>query len=800
MTWSFVKKYPAIVTVIPFAVGILISYYSDLKLSVIPEIFFIVILASLITCSIYLFKTINKGELFLFSYISILVFYGIFSFQFRYFKTGEDNIAVLTNDLKNKNIILRGIIAEQPEIKEDRIRILIESESADSKECSGLVLATIYKNKYGDRISNSFEYGDEIEIEGRVEPLPHQRNPGEFNYGEYLKMHDIDAVFYSYGYNRISSNGNIEKGFFRSRIIYPIKNYSIEIIDKLVGGDEGEYLKGLLLGERSNISKETKENFVNAGVAHIIAVSGLNVAYVMLIILGILTFIPIKQKYKIIITIISLLFYMNLTGNSPSIVRATVMAIIYLLAQVIERKPNNYNIISFSALVILLFDPRQLFDSGFILSYCAIFSLVIIYPVIEKLLDNSSWYVNLSRNKYTGKISKGIILLFAGTFSAQIGTLPITAIMFKKVSTVSLIANLFEIPLSNISLAIGFIMIILSPISMWLASVLASLNLFLLHIQLLMVEFCAKLDISYVETYFVDRMLFVFYYLMLIMILSLKKENYKIRIAIITLLFANFIVWRSVLDKTGKAQITYIDVGNSNSTLIKMPEGTSVLINTGSSTEKYNSAERNTIPYLKLRGINDLDLLIVTTLNYNEFRNLKYFAENFHVKKTLIPFYYKPIFENMLISSSFEKTNIEFVDCSLVVNKQGKFRIYLFYDSIYRGESMMAQFVYGDQSFLFDDAYNTEEDIINTSLFNDNNTRILKTAGSGSFDYVSSGFLLRSNPEFVIISSAGSNRKRLNTDIFTESLKHIGIKVLKTNEEGALIFETNGISTERVAW
>src|SRR4030095_5411813 len=279
-------------------------------------------------------------------------------------------------------------------------------------------------------------------------------------------------------------------------------------------------------------------------------------------------------------------------------------------------------------------------------------------------------------------------------------------------------------------------------------------------------------------------MLFVFYYLLLMLILTLKKENYKIRIAVIALLIANFMIWRSFLDKTDKVHITYLDVGNSNSTLIEMPQGTNVLINTGSSTEKYTSAERNTIPYLKTKGINALDLLVITTLNYNEFRNLKYFDENFPVRKILIPEYYKPIFENLSVGSSFKRSNIEFVDHSMIVNKLGKFRIYLYYDSLYHGESMMAQFVYGDQYFLFDDAYTTEEDMTNTSLLPENSNMILKTAGSGSFDFVSTWFLLRSNPEIVVISSSGSNRKRLNTDIFAESLKHIGIKVLKTNETG----------------
>jgi competence protein ComEC len=719
---TFVRKFPASATLIPIVFGIAISYFSGLNMGALPDSFFIVLLAVLAVFIIYLYKSLTKGELFIFSYWCLLVLFGLFSFQLRYFKTDDNNISNLTKDFKDKKCNIKGVIIEQSEVKDDKIRILIDAAKIDDISCQGEVLATVYKNKYKEDISSIYRYGDEIEIVGKLEPLPHQRNPGEFDYGKYLMMHNIDAVFISFGYSRIQKVGHTEQSFFKSKIIYPIKEYSITEIDKLVGGDEGEYLKGLVLGERSNISREMKENFVNAGVAHIIAVSGLNVAYVILIIWGVLIFIPIKHSYKVFITILFLLLYMSLTGNVPSIVRATIMASVFLLSQVIERKPNAYNIVSFAALVILLIDPRQLFDAGFILSFTAIFSIIIVYPVLEKCMRNFSWYRNLNRDNFFGKSIKAAITLFLGTLAAQLGTLPVTAIMFKKVSVVSLIANLFAIPLSNIALALGLIMIIFSTFSMWLASVFASVNSFLMYLQLELIEFCAKMDFAFVETYFVDTMMFVFYYIVLALVLTTGKVNYKARIAVIALLICNFVIWKSVFDMTNKAEITYIDVGNSNSTLIEMPQGTSVLINTGTSSDKYTSAERNIIPYLKTKDINELDLLIVTSLNRNELKSLKYLVENFPVRKILLPVYYQQIFENGLIAASFKNANIDFVENSMIINKQGKFRIYLYYDSLYKGESMMAELLYGEQSFLFNDSYELEEDLRNAAFLPDDLT------------------------------------------------------------------------------
>lgn len=107
------------------------------------------------------------------------------------------------------------------------------------------------------------------------------------------------------------------------------------------------------------------------------------------------------------------------------------------------------------------------------------------------------------------KFFKAVTALFTGTLAAQLGTL-VTAVMFKKVSIISLVANLFAIPLSNITLAIGFIMVLVSPLSLWLASVFAAVNSMLLYVQLWLIELCASFDLAYVETYFVDVLLFLF--------------------------------------------------------------------------------------------------------------------------------------------------------------------------------------------------------------------------------------------------------------------------------------------------
>jgi len=798
---SFGKKYPAALAVFPLALGVLVSYYLKLNLSTLPVWLFISGLFSLALTAIMLYSKILKKELLIYPYLLLLILFGLISFQYRYYKTDPDNISQKIKQ-SEPNAVVKGIISEQPEVKEDKVRILLQVISVNDSAASGYILASVYRNKFKEDGPVSLTYGDVVELKGKIEPLPMQRNPGEFDYGLYLKMHGVDAVFSAYGFENITLTGNEEQNPWYTYVIIPVKQYSIKTINENLSGQEGEYLKGLLLGERSNISGETKENFINAGVAHIIAVSGLNVAYVALILWAILIFIPVKHSYKIFITILCLLFYMDLTGNTPSIVRAVIMASIFLLAQIAQRKPNSYNIISFAALVILAIDPRQLFDAGFILSFSALLSIIAVYPVLNNWVNSIKWYKELNPEKYSVRSFKAVIALFLGTLAAQLGTLPITAIMFKKVSVISLLSNLFAIPLSNISLAVGFVMVILSIFSSWLGSVFGAVNQVLLFVQLTLIEYCANVDFAFVQTYFVDGMMLLIYYIVLLLILTINLRNYKIRLAASLLLVLNFAVWKDVSALTDEAEITFLNTGAANCTYIKMPGGTNVMVNAGTSNERFNSAQRTILPFIRSVGNDRIDLLIMNSMDKNEFRNLLYLLQNADVKKLMIPVYYKKIISENAFKGNFKNTEVEFVSGSKIVNRNGNFRIFIYYDSLCRGSTMMTQFLFGEQSFIFTDAVKPEEIIFNSVYLNnlDLNSQVIRVPGSGSFLTTPAEFITVVNPAYILIGETVSGRRRVNSEIFSAALKENGYNILDVGKSGAVIFKTNGDYTKRVVW
>ncbi len=791
------RKYPAIFTLLPFMFGILLAHYLNSRFFS-ANVTRILLFALVITAAFIYFKLLPHFPLSkLFCIYLLLIFVsGFIRLEQKLAAASNDNLPAIINELNDRDVQLFGSVIEQPEFNNDYIRLLVNSDSIVTSK--GVItpdikiLCRIYRNKYSEQVSRPVSYGDAVNIKGKLQNLPHKKNPGEFDYGQYLKIHGINAVFTTYGFENVSVTGASNPDFYKKNILYPVKTYTVNVIDKLVPGNEGEFLKGLVIGERSGISKKAKEDFVNAGVAHIIAVSGLNVAYVLICASLLLTFIPVPYKYKIFILILILIFYMNLTGNVPSIVRAVIMATMFLLSKLLERKPNSYSILSFSALIILLVDPEQLFDPGFILSFSAVLSIIYFYPRLEMLISRFKFYNNLDEGDYYQRpIKLSFTYLFA-TLSALLGILPITAIMFEKISIVSLFTNLVVVPLSNIAMAVGFLVILTSLVSFWLAGVFASAAALILYFLLWFIDYFAGFDFSFIETYSFDTLFFVSYYLILFTLFSMDKSNYRAKLIIIIFIAVDLFLFNTLVRRNENTAITYLDVGNSNACLISVRNDYNFLVGTGSSNNNYNASERTVIPYLKRQRIDKIDLLVVSDLDFNEFRNLVEFVIDFPVSKIILPAYYKPLFEGNLIQRVFKKSELFFADTPFSIKS---FRDVRFYVSC-RGKLMLTEFIYGNNKFAFSDPaprWTSEE-----SYGEDIN--ILRTTAAPSFDNYHPQFIMKSDPQVIITSAPSSKKKKVQTQIFEQALNYVGIETINVSNQGAAIFESDGRHIERINW
>ncbi len=800
-----VQRFFPVVTAIALSAGIYTGREMPDIVSSISSFVFVSAINILFVLLVFSYIRIKKAFLIsviIFSFSGIIL--GFVLFQKSYYKPNEQMLH-LESLAEDEDAKLYGTIIEQPSIKDDAVRLLVETDSIRTRNVVSrnnfIVLVNVYRVFRNDTINTFLDFGNSVMIEGKFNGLPRARNPGEFDYGKYLSNHGISSTFTSYGFKNFKVLGTKDENFVMKHLVLPAKKYSLKVIEKTMSGDEAEFMKGLLLGDRSNLSKEVKEDFINAGVAHIIAVSGLNVAYVLIMLNFFLSVLPMNRNIKFALMTISLLFYMLLTGSSPSIVRATIMAIAFLFSRLIERKTKNINFLGLSAIIILLIDPRQLFDSGFILSYTALLSLVLLYPVAESWLNKISFYRNLNDDYFSQKYLKIIINMLAGTFVAQVGMLPVVAIMFEKVSIVSLFANLFAIPASNASLGIGFFTVLFSLISINLAGLFAVANSVFLHIQLEIIRYCANLDFAFIEAYGTTFLFLICYYAGLAFVFAFKNWNFRFKLICLVLIIAFYFLYGSILYSRKNFVVTFIDVGNSSSALITSPQGRSVLINVGSSRNNFIASERNVIPYLKRNRVYKIDELVITSLNGNEFKSLSFFLKNFDVQRIYVPEIYRAIFNTTRINRKFVEDKVIFFSTSTMIKHDEEFRLHLFYDTNnISNRSALAELIIGKERFLFCDSYNLLDDKINQSYLS-GEYNVVKVPSTGTFDYTSPEFLIKANPKYLIVSSARERKnRRVSSKVFKRSAEELGMEYLNTFSEGAIIFETDGVMTRKINW
>ena len=622
------RNIPTLKAVLALSAGILIGAVFD-----IPHLLILLILIALIViCAVKQKKYSNSGLDLLLIY-SFLITFGIFRAGLDFYTLSENSIAHIPDTPEKNKYSIIGIINDIPDDDTNRVRFNLNVTGIlsgnDTAQIEGEIVTTIYKNRYEPETLPGLKAGDKVLLTGRLATPRGRRNPGEFDYRHYLMLHNIYKTLTVSGYKNVILLSSDNGGFVNSHIIIPAKYFATEVIEKNMYGDEAGYLKGLITGQRNDISPETKDAFIKSGVMHLIAVSGLNVAYVLIIITTILGLFRIYFKQRTAIAITALVFYCIFTGSSPSIVRASIMGILLLVAYESELKTNFYNIVGFSAFVILIFNTKQLFDPGFILSYTAVLSMVFCYerfkPILIDRLDNYEW-------RYKRYLKYALILLVT-TLAAQIGVLPVSGSYFEKISVISVVTNLVIVPIANLSLAIGFMQIITALLSEYLSSIIASANQTLLSFQLWFIKLCASLDYAYFEIYKFDTVNITLYFVALILFLTIDRKNLKFRLALVILVLLVFLLHNTDTEKNFRA--SFLDAGKGDCTVIQTPDEKTIVIDCGTKTAYYDSGERTIIPYLKRSGVKKIDLLILTGDEKTKTGGLEYIVNNFPVSKIL---------------------------------------------------------------------------------------------------------------------------------------------------------------------
>ncbi len=319
------------------------------------------------------------------------------------------------------------------------------------------------------------DYGTRLIIKGFPTDIPSPMNPDEFDYHNYMSNLQI----YHYHFLQLRDYALIDRSTPNWVQYWSItsRKYCDKVFKTYIKDQESYGLAAaLVLGIKENLTDEIKNTYSNSGIMHILAVSGMHVTLLFAII-G-FAFKPLEKKYPkwtpfiSLFSLVLLWFYAFITGLSASVLRAVVMFTLLLIAKLIDRKYNIYNVLAMAAFVMCLLDPYILFDVGFQLSYLAVLGIVFFHPFISRLyVPNyptkavwvSKWAYRWGQVRYYFINNAWTIL--AVSVAAQITTSPIGLLYFHQFPNYFLVANLIAIPLSTVVMYLNLLLLLLSGIA-----------------------------------------------------------------------------------------------------------------------------------------------------------------------------------------------------------------------------------------------------------------------------------------------------------------------------------------------
>ncbi len=580
--------------------------------------------------------------------------------------------------------------------------------------------------------------GRHIVAQGRISQPDARRNRGCFDYRLYLKGHGIYTI-------TELSKYRLKAG----RIVRPVEHFLshykglfYESIRPIMTEEDFSVLSGLLFGDKSYMNDELYEQYQNNGIAHVLAVSGLHV--------GLMYNLIVKLsggKKSLISTLISCLIlysYAALSSFSISVLRASCMILLKLIAFHIDRRYDMICAASITAIVFLFINPYQLFDSGFQLSFTAAYSLGTALPYME------SKFLKFANKHASEKLSKlGSFML--PCLAVQLGMTPLTVFHFLHISPIGIFLNPVAIALAGLILPAGLVLFIVSAAGIGVLTAAAS-GPARLFIKLLSLAGIAGENIGLSGPCTAPPLhLLILYYILFFYFFSetrikLNRQRREKPLAVIACILMLFIIF--IPKGYENPPVTFVDVGQGDCIHIHH-KGFNILIDGGGS--RYKNVGKDILrSYLLKNGVSSIDLAIVTHQDQDHAKGISELSECFNVKRIMA-----------------EGTdNDDCTICSVSIN----------------GINFL---------FMADAGKASEEALMSAYPYLKCN--VLKAGHHGSAGSSSEEFLNTLNPDVIVISCGKNNSYGHPSSEFIDRLKRLQIPNLRTDQMGAISFmEYNG--------
>ena len=742
-------------------------------------------------------------------------------------------------------LTVEGVVCAPPRVRSDRTMLAIETARVVQKGTAVSVRGKILLSVKDS--NNVFKYGNYIRVHTKLKEPRSFDNPGGFDYKEHLLYQGIRLRGYISKPSDIVILRERAGNAFRTKL-EKYRSLIRKRIRETAPSPEGDVLQALILGEKESIPEDIIQNFNRTGVSHILAISGLHVGIIACISLFIATALMKSSEYLLLrlnvfkasalLAVMPVIGYAFIAGLRISTVRAAIMILCYLVALLAGRGRDLLNILAFAAFLILVFSPPSLFDVSFQLSFTAVAAIILITPALNSLIPQATGKDALGRG-----INAAVLFILVSS-AAVVGTAPLIAFYFNRISTISLISNLCVIPAIGFAvLPLGMLLILAAPFAP-AASFLATIASFFVGIVLSIIEFLSSFPLASLPVATPTLLEIVVYYLGLLAgvrlinrwsskedeqgtalrsssIIQGIRECYRYRektilalcLGVFVLFFVAHAVWTNLSTATDQdLHVTFLDVGQGSSTLIRFPGGTAMVVDGGGFYDRGFDLGRYVVgPYLWRHKIKRIDIMVLTHPDQDHVGGLPFLAENFEVgefwsngeesenesSRSLWKIIREKRIPHRIVGSDTPERIVGGASIRILNPRQpppGK--SLPFAPSDHNNSGVVMKITLGGRSVLLpaDISEPAEAYLLNSG--SDLRADVLMVPHHGGHTSSTAPFIEAVRPGIAVISCGKDNTFGFPHPSVLDRYARAGARVLRTDRDGAVIVRTDGVKLE----
>ena len=696
-----------------------------------------------------------------------------------------------------------GIITEMPRVTERtdgtrqiRYTVVVHTLGRDSTERAASGQLFLYERVDADMPQDVGRIGDRITAEGKIRRPHGYQNPGQIDTALLLRTQGITASLSARrGSVSIESRDDISPWEQWMRRAAEIRTHYLERMRAVMPRTDAAAIFAMLFGGYEGIDPALLEAYTTTGIVHILSVSGSHISLIAAVIAWIAVILRLPRWFGAAVVISAIFFYVLLAGMVPPAVRSGMMGGAAFLGLVLGRERDAKYLLLLTGLFMLMVSPLLLFHISFQLSFLATAGLLFLAPVLAAKMH---------------RLPRLVSMAFSITIAAQLMVLPVLAWYFNQVSISALLANLIVVPIVELIIIMGLFAGIVTYLLPLLGGILFAADSVLLGISFELTRALAALPLSKVWLPSMGIVPSVCYYAVILILCAPSEMRRKIlsrllayRRIVAVLCFSLLVgvcAWRMVMPR--EMAVHFIDVGQGDCALVVTPHGHAMLFDTGGTRDSaFDIGARVDVPYLLHYGVREVDYIFLSHAHEDHAAGAGAILSRLPVKHVYTADEGRHAYAmsmrlgdaNPLLSKlSRAAAGDTFVLDGVTVEVLYAPALDPLDNATGNEVSNVYRIRYGDASFLFTGDLIREHEQRMLAAGTDASATVLKIPHHGSHTSSSEEFIRAVHPMYAVYCvGAGNSFGHPHADVM-ERYKQMQVKTLRTDEDGAIIFRTDG--------